>query len=149
MRVFRKEQVFVRRCSQTTPGATDQGGGERRLVISRKSGAESEPVRAYTCVVELDAFNALSPPVSDSPEDGSGWHPAHRWEKRQGRRRPPKPGGGFAVCSTPTILERNAHSGNSGSLAIFAAIRRASSFVSSLAADRRPGSFSKIDIREN
>jgi hypothetical protein len=30
-----------------------------------------------------------------------------------------------------------------GSLAIFAAIRRASSFVSSLAADRRPGSPSK------
>jgi len=26
------------------------------------------------------------------------------------------------LCSTPTILERNAHSGNSGSFAIFAAI---------------------------
>jgi hypothetical protein len=32
---------------------------------------------------------------------------------------------------------------NSGSLAIFTAIRRASSLVSSLAADRRPGSSSK------
>src|SRR6516164_7940995 len=45
------------------PSSTDHGGGKRRLVISRKSGAESELVRAYTCVVELDAFNALSPPV--------------------------------------------------------------------------------------
>src|SRR5215831_10116837 len=34
------------------------------------------------------------------------------------------------------------------SLAMFAAIRRGSSFVSSLAADLRPGSFSKIDIDE-
>ena len=32
---------------------------------------------------------------------------------------------------------------SSGNFAIFAAIRRASSLVSSLAADRRPGSFSK------
>jgi hypothetical protein len=32
---------------------------------------------------------------------------------------------------------------SSGSLAIFAAIRRASSLVSNFAADRRPGSFSK------
>jgi hypothetical protein len=32
---------------------TDQGGGKRRWVISRKSGAESDPARAYTCVVEL------------------------------------------------------------------------------------------------
>ena len=32
---------------------------------------------------------------------------------------------------------------NSGSLAIFAATRRASSFASNLAADRRPGSSSK------
>jgi hypothetical protein len=34
------------------------------------------------------------------------------------------------------------HRSNSGSFAMFAAIRRASSLVSSLAADRRPGSSS-------
>ena len=36
----------------------------------------------------------------------------------------------------------------SGSFAIFAAIRRASSLVSSLAADRRPGSSWKVDVSE-
>ncbi len=41
-------------------------------------------------------------------------------------------GGAFIACCS-----------NSGSLAKFAAIRRASSFVSSLAAERRPGSSSK------
>jgi hypothetical protein len=37
---------------------------------------------------------------------------------------------------------------NSGSLAIFAAIRRASSLVSSLAAERRPWLILEIDIGE-
>src|SRR5262245_37848128 len=37
---------------------------------------------------------------------------------------------------------------SSGSLAIFAAIRRATYFVSSLAADRRPGLILEIDIRQ-
>jgi hypothetical protein len=37
---------------------------------------------------------------------------------------------------------------NSGSLAKFAAMQRASSRVSSLAAERRPGSSSKIEIRK-
>jgi hypothetical protein len=43
-------------------------------------------------MVELDAFNALSPPVR-SPDDGSGWHPAHRLGRRgkaaDGRRNLP------------------------------------------------------------
>jgi len=40
------------------------------------------------------------------------------------------------------------HRNSSGSLAIFAAIRLASSWVSNLAADRRPGSFFELDARE-
>src|SRR6516164_10981536 len=115
------------------PSSTDHGGGKRRLVISRKSGAESELVRAYTCVVELDAFNALSPPVRQP----------RRWFRLAPRTslgeeaRPPTATETCRrlCCVTPTILERNAHSGNSGSLAILAAIRRASSLLSSLAAE--------------
>ena len=49
-----------------------------------------------------------------------------------------------AFMSTRARFERS----RSGSLAIFAAIRRASSLVSNLAADRRPRLILKIDVAE-
>jgi hypothetical protein len=45
----------------------------------------------------------------------------------------------WSLAVLPGLILRGCHN-SSGSLAIFAAIRRASSLVSSLAAERRPGS---------
>jgi hypothetical protein len=57
-------------------------------------------------------------------------------------------GSGAVVLGEPRGLRAARSCGNSGSLAMFVAMRRASSRVRSLAAARHPGSSSKLEIGE-
>jgi hypothetical protein len=107
--------------------ATDQGGGKRRWVISRKSGAESDPARAYTCVVELvllpgfPGFHLQSDsPMMLGPLQGSALLGDEG--KAAGCHGTP-----WRLCCVAARAHQVLRCNSSGSLAILAAIRRARS----------------------
>jgi hypothetical protein len=61
--------------------ARDQGGGKRRGVIGKKVLKANLRGRILSWS-NWELFTGFFPSFhfqSDSPDDGSGWHPAHRW----------------------------------------------------------------------